>query len=77
MCEMKALLVSNFHYRKGGGETYYFDLGDGLRLLGHEVVLFSMHSSKNGPCEQECCFARERHYDGGMTTKIDVSKEAR
>lgn len=39
---MKILLVNKFHWRKGGSETYYFALADGLRALGHEVAFFSM-----------------------------------
>lgn len=62
---MKVLLVNKFHYRKGGGETYYFDLAEGLRSLGHEVVFFSSQSDRNEPCAQEHYFTRERNYDGG------------
>lgn len=62
---MKVLLVNKFHYRKGGGETYYFDLAEGLRSLGHEVIFFSSQSERNEPCAQERYFTRERNYDGG------------
>lgn len=62
---MKILLVNKFHYRKGGGETYYFGLADGLRSLGHEVIFFSSQSAMNEPCAQERYFTRERNYDGG------------
>lgn len=62
---MKILLVNKFHYRKGGAETYYFDLAEGLRSLGHEVVFFSSRSGGNEPCAQEPYFTRERSYDGG------------
>jgi glycosyltransferase involved in cell wall biosynthesis len=62
---MKVLLVNKFHYRKGGGETYYFDLAEGLRSLGHEVIFFSSQSERNEPCAQGCYFTRERNYDGG------------
>ena len=62
---MKVLLVNKFHYRKGGGETYYFDLAEGLRSLGHEVVFFSSQSDRNEPCAQSHYFTRERYYDGG------------
>lgn len=62
---MKVLLVNKFHYRKGGGETYYFDLAEGLRSLGHEVIFFSSQSERNEPCAQGRYFTRERNYDGG------------
>ena len=62
---MKVLLVNKFHYRKGGGETYYFDLAEGLRSQGHKIVFFSSRSGRNEPCAQENYFTRERNYEGG------------
>jgi len=38
---MKILLINNFHYRKGGSETVYFNTADILRKAGHEVFCFS------------------------------------
>ena len=61
---MKIMLVNKFHFRKGGGETYYFELARALRARGHEVVFFSTRDARNEPCEQEGFFAREREYDG-------------
>ena len=61
---MKVLLVNKFHFRKGGGETYYFELARALRAHGHEVVFFSTQDARNEPCEQEGFFARKREYDG-------------
>ena len=47
---MRVLLVNKFHWRKGGSETYYFSLAEGLRELGHEVFFFSMQDERNELC---------------------------
>lgn len=44
---MKILLINNFHYRKGGSETVYFNTARMLVEHGHEVVFFSCDSPKN------------------------------
>jgi len=38
---MKILLINNFHYRKGGSETVYFNTAELLKNNGHEVRFFS------------------------------------
>lgn len=50
---MKILLINNFHYRKGGSESVYFNTADLLRQHGHEVVFFSYKREENLPCEQD------------------------
>lgn len=70
---MKVLLVNKFHYRKGGSETYYFDVADGLRKLGHEVVFFSMEDPRNEPCDQSGYFVSASDYNG----KASVLKKAK
>jgi len=44
---MKILQVNKFFYRKGGSETYYFDLISLLNSKGHTIIPFSMQDSKN------------------------------
>ena len=45
---MRILLVNKYFYRKGGAETYFFALAEGLRALGHDVAFFSMqHPNKD------------------------------
>ena len=61
---MKILLVNKFHWRKGGSETYYFALADGLRALGHEVAFFSMEDERNEPTEWSRYFVTNRDYNG-------------
>lgn len=41
---MRVLLVNKFLYPHGGSETYVFDLGKQLTLMGHEVEYFGMDS---------------------------------
>ncbi len=44
---MKILLINNFHYRKGGSETVYFNMARILAEHGHQVVFFSCESEQN------------------------------
>lgn len=44
---MQILLVNKYFYRKGGAETYFFALAEGLRALGHDVAFFSMQHPNN------------------------------
>lgn len=43
---MRILLVNKYFYRKGGAETYFFALAEGLKALGHEVAFFSMRKTQ-------------------------------
>lgn len=61
---MKVILVNKFHYRKGGSETYYFDVAEGLRRLGHEVHFFAMEGPDNEPCEDSDLFVSAKDYNG-------------
>lgn len=64
---MRVILVNKFHYRKGGAETYYLALAEGLRAAGHEVAFFSMRHPNNLSCEQEKYFVTQREYNGGTS----------
>lgn len=82
---MKVILVNKFHYRKGGSETYYFDVAEGLKRLGHEVHFFAMEGSDNEPCEDADLFVSAKDYNGpsGIAQKVSAatsliySKEAK
>lgn len=82
---MKVILVNKFHYHKGGSETYYFDVAEGLRRLGHEVHFFAMEGADNDPCEDEDLFVSAKDYNGptGLGQKASAamslvySKEAK
>ena len=54
---MKVLLINNFHYRKGGSETVYFNTGRLLEAAGHTAIWFSLQDGKNLPCDQSADFA--------------------
>lgn len=82
---MKIILVNKFHYLKGGSETYYFGLAEGLKALGHEVHFFAMEGSENVPCEDSDFFVSAKDYNGptslpqkvSAATSLIYSKEAR
>ena len=44
---MKILMVNKFLYPRGGCETYMLNLGEELRVQGHEVEYFGMYDEKN------------------------------
>lgn len=69
---MKVILVNKFHYHKGGSETYYFDVAESLRGLGHEVHFFAMEGSYNEPCEDSDLFVSAKDYNGptGLGQKV-------
>ena len=60
---MRILLVNKFHYRKGGAETYYLEVGAALERMGHEVAYFSMKHPQNLRCAQEKYFVTQREYN--------------
>lgn len=64
---MRIILVNKFHYMKGGSETYYFGLAEGLRRLGHEVHFFAMQDPKNLPCEDSDLFVSAKDYNGSTS----------
>ena len=64
---MKILLVNKYFYRKGGAETYFFALAEGLRALGHEVAFFSMKHSNNEPSYWSKYFVSEKDYVGDIS----------
>ena len=82
---MKIILVNKFHYLKGGSETYYFGLAEGLKALGHEVHFFAMEGPDNIPCEDSDLFVSAKDYNGptslpqkvSAATSLIYSKEAR
>ncbi len=83
---MKVLLINNFHYRKGGSETVYFNTGKMLEEAGHEVVWFSLADAKNLPCPQADYFAprgrgplsrlRNYFYNKAVAQRLDALLEA-
>ncbi len=61
---VRVILVNKFHHRKGGSETYYFDVAEGLRQRGHEVHFFAMEGPDNEPCEDSDLFVSSKDYNG-------------
>ncbi|MFR9005908.1 MAG: hypothetical protein ACLVKA_05885 [Collinsella aerofaciens] len=72
---MKIILVNKFHYLKGGSETYYFGLAEGLKAAGHEVHFFAMEGDNNLPCEDADLFVSAKDYNGpsSLTQKVSAA----
>ena len=64
---MRILLVNKYFYRKGGAETYFFALAEGLRALGHEIAFFSMQHPNNEPSYWSKYFVSEKDYVGDIS----------
>ena len=73
---MKILLVNKFFYRKGGAETYFFALAEGLKSLGHEVAFFSMQHPQNEPSYWSKYFVSEKDYVGKIGAFRQVKEAA-
>jgi glycosyltransferase involved in cell wall biosynthesis len=59
---MRILVVNKFFWPKGGSERVMFDLIDGYRAAGHEVVPFAMRSERNVGSPHERHFVPEVDY---------------
>ena len=64
---MRILLVNKYFYRKGGAETYFFALAEGLRAFGHDVAFFSMQHPNNEPSYWSKYFVSEKDYVGDIS----------
>lgn len=53
---MKIILVNYRYFISGGPERYYFNIKDVLEQNGHEVIPFSIKSSRNQPNDYEKYF---------------------
>ena len=60
---MRILVVNKFYWAKGGAERVMFDLVDGYRRAGHEVIPFSMKSARNRVSEWSGHFVPEIDYE--------------
>ncbi len=59
---MRILVANKFYWPKGGAERVMFDLNRGYESAGHEVVPFSMRSSRNVATPWERHFVSEVDY---------------
>lgn len=73
---MRILLVNKYFYRKGGAETYFFALAEGLKALGHEVAFFSMRHPSNEPSRWSKYFVSEKDYVGKVSAFKQVQEAA-
>ncbi|KAA8820757.1 glycosyltransferase [Bifidobacterium vespertilionis] len=73
---MRILLVNKYFYRKGGAETYFFALAEGLKALGHDVAFFSMQHPNNEPSYWSKYFVSEKDYVGKISAFQQVKEAA-
>ena len=60
---MRVLLANKYFYRKGGAETFLFDLIREHEVRGYETIPFSMHHPDNEPSAYSEFFVRQVDYD--------------
>ncbi len=73
----KALLINNYHYRRGGAEVVYLEQARMLRNRGWQVVDFAMQHPDNDPSEFSADFPEAVGYErarGILTTGIQAIK---
>lgn len=73
---MRILLVNKFFYRKGGAETYFFALAEGLKSLGHDVAFFSMQHPNNEPTYWSKYFVSRKEYVGKIPPAQQLKEAA-
>lgn len=74
---MKILLINNFHYRKGGSETVYFNTGRLLSEHGHDVIWFSFADPANIPCDQTSYFPEKSSSKVGQIAGYFYNKKVK
>lgn len=57
MDKLKILVINNYHYRRGGADSIYFNTIELLQSKGHQVQTFSLIHKENLPNENEKFFA--------------------
>lgn len=71
---MKILQINKFYYLMGGVEHVFFDTVRLLKDRGNDVMLFSMHDSRNIPSDYEQYFVSNIDYEKkGIKNKIGAS----
>jgi glycosyltransferase involved in cell wall biosynthesis len=58
MNKLKVLLINNYHYRRGGADTIYFNTIELLRSNGHQVQSYSLSHPDNLPDKNSGFFAK-------------------
>jgi len=71
---MKILQINKFFYRRGGSETYFFELMDLLQKNGHEIVHFSTKSPANIPSPYDDFFVNEINFGKREGLARDLKK---
>ncbi len=71
---MRILQINKFFYRRGGSESYFFDLINLLRSHGHEIINFSMKHPQNEPSPYSDFFVDEINFDKRESFLKDIKK---
>ena len=71
---MRILQVNKYLFRRGGAESYLFDLADLLRAAGHQVAFFGMSHPDNIPLPYADWFPREVEFDPPPTDPISRAR---
>jgi glycosyltransferase involved in cell wall biosynthesis len=58
MNKAKVLVINNYHYRRGGADSIYFNTMELLRLRGHNVQAFSLIHPENIKDDNSIYFAK-------------------
>lgn len=81
---MRILAVNKFFYKRGGSESYYFNLNNLLERNNHEIIPFSMKDDRNYDSEFSRFFIENIDYNSPKlinkiknATKIVYSLEAK
>lgn len=77
MAKPKLLSLNNYHYRRGGADTVYFEHDALLRSLGCDTAVFSMHHPSNETSEWSEYFIDELEFGAryGLLTKLRMSSK--
>jgi glycosyltransferase involved in cell wall biosynthesis len=60
---MRVLVANKFFHRRGGAESVFFTVLEGLGERGHEVAPFSMQHPENEPTPYARYFVSEKNYE--------------
>ena len=71
---MKILMINKFFYRRGGSETYMFNLKKILESMGHQIIEFSMADEKNEASKSSGYFIKSINFSKREGVFKDLKK---
>ncbi len=70
----KLLSINNYYYRRGGAETVFFEHNRLFEGIGWMVIPFSMHHTKNLPCQWSEYFVEEVEFGVNYSLRQKLKK---